>query len=57
MKIQSVKVVPSEKLGFVFIYDGCPDDLIRDRHGDPLFVDSLDKAEGFIECMIQLGWI
>jgi len=57
MKIQGVKVVPSEKLGFVFIYDGCPDNLIRDRHGDPLFVDSLDKAEGFIECMIQLGWI
>ena len=49
MKIQGVKVVPSEKLGFVFIYDGCPDDLIRDRHGDPLFVDSLEHAVWVVE--------
>ena len=57
MKIQGVKVVPSEELGYVFIYDGCPDDLLTDQYGIPLFVESLDKAEGFIECMIQLGWI
>ena len=38
----------------VLVYSGT---LLVDRHGDLLVVDTFEKAEGFIDCLIALGEI
>tara|TARA_R100000234_G_C4972227_1_gene166745 strand:+ start:732 stop:905 length:174 start_codon:yes stop_codon:yes gene_type:complete len=57
MKYRGVTVIKIETETYGFIYDGCPDKLLHNHYGDYLKVDSLDKAKGFIDCLIALGEI
>jgi len=38
----------------VLVYGGT---LLCDRHGDLLVVDTFEKAEGFIDCLLAIGYI
>jgi len=38
----------------VLLYGGT---LLCDRHGDLLVVDTFEKAEGFIDCLLAIGYI
>lgn len=57
MKYRGVKVVKINSKTYGFIYDGCPDKLLHNHYGDYLRIDNIDKAKGFIDCLIELGQI
>ena len=57
MKYRGVTVIKIDSETYGFIYDGCPDKLLHNYYGNYLRIDSLDKAKGFIDCLIQLGEI
>ena len=47
---------------YYLLYDGCPDDYLKDSlcdhgSGEYLYIKDVTKAEGYIDCLIHLGWI
>ena len=57
MKYRGVRVIKIDSETYGFIYDGCPDQLLVNHYGEYLRIDNIDKAEGFIDCLIQLAEI
>jgi|TARA_R100001460_G_scaffold44205_4_gene80864 hypothetical protein len=57
MKYRGVRVIKIDSETYGFIYDGCPDQLLANHYGEYLRIDNIDKAEGFIDCLIQLAEI
>ena len=42
---------------YYLLYDGCPNDYLKDSSGEYLYIKDVTKAEGYIDCLIHLGWI
>tara|TARA_R100001377_G_scaffold46599_1_gene26783 strand:- start:169 stop:345 length:177 start_codon:yes stop_codon:yes gene_type:complete len=58
MKYRGVAICQVAALDkYLFIYDGCPDDYLKDSSGEYLYIKDVTKAEGYIDCLIHLGWI
>jgi|TARA_R110000868_G_scaffold162586_2_gene394032 hypothetical protein len=57
MEYQGVKIIKIDSETYGFIYNGCPHKLLHNHYGENLRIDSLDKAKGFIDCLIQLAEI
>ena len=57
MKYRGVRVIKIDSETYGFIYDGCPDKLLDNHYGEYLRIDNIDKAKGFIDCLIKLAEI
>ncbi len=57
MKYRGVRVIKIDSETYGFIYDGCPDKLLDNHYGEYLRIDNIDKAKGFIDCLIALAEI
>jgi len=58
MEYRGVKLVwVEEDKHYIFIYNGQPNKILTNHYDEWLRVETVDKARGFIDCLIQLAEI